>query len=133
MEINTLFSVCGAKEDIQLSLHLPMNNTRISISDKLTLNKWRERKVKLIYTYKNNIYIIYIQVILRESIHECVLSDKNMHMLFHAQAVYGRDTKIEKSLFNKCGYCNHVALPFLGRVWDNVSLVQRAEAKEVEN
>ena len=32
--------------------------------------------------------------------HECVPTDKNIHILFHEQAVNGRGTKCKKDLLN---------------------------------
>ena len=69
--------------------------------------KWRER-VRDIHaggrhdddddTYKNIspfIYLIYTQVVLKERIH--VSHSQIMHILFHEQAVYRRDTKWKKA------------------------------------
>ena len=59
-----------------------------------------ERRDKFLYAYRNiNIYLIYIQVILKR-IRKRSLTSGNMHILFNGQVVCTRGTKIRRGLLH---------------------------------
>ena len=71
---------------------------------------------------------IYILVLLKEIIHECIPTDRNVQIFSHEQAVCGRGTKRKKASLIRV-----VPLSSPGRVRSNDSTVQSTEAKEFKN
>ena len=85
----TIFGVFSDRKDILLSHYSPRTKYCISVINYYWTQQ-KEKQDKLIYMHKNIqhlIYIIYIAVVLKERIHKCAPTDKNIHMVFDEQAV----------------------------------------------
>ena len=53
---------------------------------------------------------------------------RSIYLLFYVLAVCRRGIKMEKALLDECAKDGHVALPFPGRVRDNILIVQRTKS-----